>query len=230
MPNPLKLAALIVLLIPFSAHSSLYKFEYTGHVTQLSGNGMGYTLGQYMSGELQFDLSNSIGDVVPSQDYYSQYEALGDGTDFVTGHLTTTEGKNRDTVRGYNGFEDPFASSPQSTAFVVGDFVSFDRPDKLSYGLILTIQQLGVDWLIGDAIKEFNFVGADLYNYGWSFGTLFETYEYNKPDGTRWLHSDQALFDLDSAKLTLISVPEPGSLFLALIACIAIILRRRLIK
>lgn len=216
----------LTLCLPMSAHASLFTFDYSGHVKTIYGSGMGYELGDYLLGQLTFDLSCSTGDQFPDDLSYAQYSAREDGSSFVSGFLADI-GQSGDYVRIYNGFSDPYAPPNPSVGFAVGNRTFFGGSENRSSAMELSVSLEGVNWVNNDNIRDFLFTSKDLYP-GYSYGSFSSRYDYTAEDGTRWTQNNQVLFDFDIIQLTAVDVPESGTLILGAIGALALFLRRRM--
>lgn len=227
--------AVAIQCIPVIAQASLYKFDYVGHITGgIQGNGMGYRIGDSVSGHLEFNLANSD---LFSNAYTASYRARNDGTDFVTSTSTptlnipaTTPGKdlNWDQVYVYNGYQLP-GSMDTRTNLVFADVYHHANP-WISYGFQINVMWNGLDWFNQGRIPGFDINTLSPFVDSNTGGTFFDDTAVLRPDGTVFGALNTADFRFDHMKLSLVGVPEPSTFILLLVGGIILMLRRRLMS
>lgn len=217
-------------VLPLAAKASLYKFEYTGYVSYLTGDGLGYHLNDSVSGELTFDLTNSNGDIMP-ESFINSYHFNG-SQDFVQGYQPENLGQNIDSVLVYDGV-DGNHSLPRLDAgidIVDANYVDYGASGSRTYGMEANVVFEDFDWLTNGKINTFSFDGADLLASTNSYGVYYDSRYLVDADGKKSWPSDFAWFKLDSAKLSIVDVPEPSALFLLISGGLILFLRRRFAK
>lgn len=211
--------ALVIQCIPVIAHATIYKFDYVGHITGgIQGNGMGYKIGDRVSGHLEFNLANSSGDLF-ADSYTASYRGQNNGIDFVTSTSTPNlnipgQDLNWDQVYVYNGYLQPWSTDTR-TILVFADVHHHDNP-WLSYGFQINVIWNGLDWFNQDKIPEFEINATSPFVDPGTGGTFFDDTAVLLPDGTVAGALNTADFRFDYMKLSKVDMPEPSTLLLFL--------------
>ena len=218
----IKKSMLCVIFFPLTSYSSLYTIEYAGQINDLYGTGLGFHIGENISGTL---LLNTDLAVDTQRDNANQaFFKSSVGNDFVTGYWPYGMGRNADVVLVENGYD--AANSPSGyDAFGVGDFIINDQTNDAYFFELYAI--IPNEWLPDKNIKEFDFTSANSLS-GRLWGSVSYQHTFYNPDGTGWSTNDQALFSLDKFKLQAVNVAEPSSVILLTLGIIALLIRRKL--
>lgn len=212
---------LLTALFPLSSYASLYTIEYSGQINNLYASGLGFHIGDSISGKLLLDTSLAV-DTQPGNAYQAFHKSAI-GNNFVSGYWSNVPGRNADFVLIENGF-DEITSPSGYDSFGIGDFILNDQTNEHYFFELYAI--LAQNWLPDKNIKEFDFTSADLT--GRSFGSISYRQTFYNPDGTGWSTNDQALFSLDKLKLQAVDVVEPPSAILLALGLFVFLTRRKL--
>lgn len=225
---------LIILLttLPLAAKASLYKFEYTGYMFYLTGDALGYQLNDSVAGSLTFDLADSNGDDW-NEDYIVSYGAKNN-SDFVKGYQPSNPGQNIDSVLVYDGADADY-SIPRLDAgidIVDANYVETGPNDSgahesRTYGMEVNVVFDDFDWLTNGKINTFSFNEANQLAETISYGVYYDSRHIVDSNGNHSYPSEFAWFRLNSAKLSVVDVPEPSALFLLISGGLVLLLRRR---
>ncbi len=218
----IKKLMLCVIFFPLTSYSSLYTIEYTGQINDLYGTGLGFQLGQNISGTLLLNTDLAV-DTQPGNANQAFYKSSV-GNDFVTGYWPSGLGRNADFVLVENGY-DAINSPSGYDAFGIGDFIINDQAHDTYFFELYAI--LPHEWLPDKNIKEFDFTSANSFS-GRLYGYVSYRHTFYNQDGTGWSTNDQALFSLDKFKLQAVNVAEPSSAILLTLGITALLIRRKL--
>jgi len=226
--------AFAIQCVPAIAQASLYKFDYEGHIVGgIQGNGMGYKVGDKVSGHLEFDLANSTGDLF-SHPSTASYRARNDGTDFVIStsvpnlEIPGTIGGNWDQVYVLNEYIQQ--GTPSTRTILVFADVYMQQNPWSSYGFQINVVWDGLDWFNQDQIPEFEIDKSSPFVASNTGGTFFDATSFVLPDGTVSGGINSADFSYDYMKLSKVAVPEPETLILLLIGGLILCVRYRVFR
>lgn len=223
-----QLFAILLVALPLKANAFLYKFEYTGHVFYLTGNGMGYNMDDSIKGTLIFDLSDSKGDIWAENyivDYYGKT-----GADFVRGYQPENIGQNIDNVRVYDAVDANYSVPRLDAGFDITDanHVTYGPKHSRTYGVNVNVVFDDFDWLsVEGKINTFAFTDADQLALTDSAGVFYDLTFATDSNGKPASSSNDAWFRLNSASLSVVDVPEPPIWFLSMLGLFALFMRRR---
>ena len=219
-----RLFIISLLTLPLAARATLYEFEYTGKISNLSGDGFGYHLNDSVSGAFTFDLSKSNGNIW-KEEYIVDYHSK-DNADFVTGYQTENPGQNLDNVFVYDGAEADFSIPRLDAGITIADanYVDYGSGGTRVYGMEVNVVFDDFDWLTNGKINTFSFDDADQLASN-SSGVYYDV-KFPKGD-IGHTQAEYAWFRLSSAKLSIVDVPEPSALSLLILSVITLFLRRR---
>ena len=207
-------------VIPFAAHATLFTLEYSGRLTDRYTPG--YNFANYISGTLTFDLASAADTY--NDPFYSEYRILPGATDFVTGYVTPNLGGNDDFVRAGNGYGEPDNPMPSQDAFNVYDSSILANGTKDA--IFVGVEVNNLDWLFDNNVKAFSFSGAQLNDRS---NVVITRGRYEVRGGESYYYPlYEAYYQLDFAKLEAVAVPVPetGSVYLLLIGGLALLIRR----
>ena len=218
MFNYLRVFVISLTFFPVVAFSVPYTLEYSGYLTDR--HTPGYTMGDYVSGSLTFDVENAYD--IYDADYWSEYRTLNTSPDFVTGYVAPNIGLNRDYVRFSN--EDSDNPEPSLDAFNINDE---SIVDGVMNALFISVAPPALDWTADDKVTEFTFTADQLDDQSL---IIFQTANYRVDQwGPELNNLSQVYYQLDFARLSraVVNVPEPDSLFLSFVGLLALLLGRR---
>lgn len=215
-----------ILLIPVSANAAVINIEYTGHVDWLTGTGLGYNLGDSISGTAQIDLSK-VGSV-SFDGVKTRYDSLGGHDLVVTGYTNPADGYGIDFINVFNNthevngvFEDRIEIMDATNSFDSATGTSFFNSLQLYFSF------QGTDWLTSDSIAGLNIDTNEPVFLGPSFGVKVFSRSVQNQFGEFEYFSDTASFMFDSLKISTVSVPESGSFVLMLLGALGLCARHR---
>ena len=225
MIKPLLSFALSALLLPVFAQAAVINIDYTGHVSFVEGTGLGYSLGDAVSGHVQIDFNKALGFNTPSANVANYYVA-DDQHDFISGYHTSARGKSVDMLDVYDAsyeyagaFEDVLNVSDSDSEFLLDEDYNFTSK---FYSRYLTILLPGVDWLNINNLLGLNVNITDPTALLASSGQIYNVFAAG--GGENYTTSaDVAQFTFSSLKITasgapVATVPESNSLFLLIVA------------
>lgn len=213
-----KIFLLLFIIFPLQASAHLYKFEYSGTITTLYGSGLGYSIGESVSGALTLDLSKAV-DTTPEMENVATFKSLT-GENFVSGFHPQSEPLSSDIFIVHN---DGSYNSSLIDAIHIGDWVPLgDNYSRFMFDLILILDPATFSNKYPD---DFNFSTVNV-RPGGTWGNIQRTRHEGRPDGTGTMYNDQAIFNIDYIKSS--KVPEPSSLILIFLGSILVFLLRTL--
>lgn len=211
------LLCLSLQLVASTTNAGVYYIEYSGVINTLQGDGLGFSIGDEVSGHMRFDLANATPDQFLQTDF-AVYRSKP-GRDLVTsenhpdiGDIPGTSGENWDQV----GVSNQYASGIGDRTYIyVNDIFHGDDPWN-TFGMSIAVILNGLDWLDNDNLNEFDFTSSSpFFNSLDSYGHFANITSYLAADGQNWAVPNTADFKLNHVKMTKISdpiaVPEPGS-------------------
>lgn len=212
--------------LPLNAFAStIINIEYTGHISSLYGEDLGYRLGDLVSGTVKIDVSKietTYENTAKSLDGYAM--ASKKGLLRSSNYSGADVGNN--TIDMISVYDDIYITNPGSLSNSSGyyqDGLGADEVLSLQ-GSTLNFFQIRIksklDW-INWLKKEVNLETSDpdlLMDSGGVFGRM---------DIDSFLILDLAGFELDSVKVHSTNVPESSSLLFAMIGFLGLALKRR---
>lgn len=211
-----KIFFLLLVIFPLQASAHLYKFEYSGTITTLYGTGLGYSIGESVSGALTLDLSKAV-DTTPAMENVATFKSLT-GENFVSGFHSQSEPRSSDIFIVMN---DGNHNLSLVDAIHIGDWVPLgDNYSRFMFDLILILDPATFSNKYPDDI---NLSIANVRPDG-TWGNIQRTRYRGRPDGTGTMYNDQAIFNIDYIKSS--KVPEPSSLILIFLGSILVFLLR----
>lgn len=229
MIKPLLSFALSVFLVPVAAHAAVIKIAYTGHVSFIEGTGLGYSIGDTITGNVQIDLNKALGFNTPAENI-ANYYVVADQHDLISGYHTAARGNSSDMVDVYDGayehegnLDDYLYASDTDTEFLLDEDFNFTSD---VYSMYLKILLPGVDWLDINNLLNVNVDITDSAALAASSGQVYDIFAAGRfMDYT--VHADVAQFTLSSLQITasdtpstgpITTVPETNSLWLLMVA------------
>jgi hypothetical protein len=217
-----------LIFLPISAVAAVINIEYSGYVTWLEGSGVGYQLGDSVSGSVQIDTSKSWGDLSPDADK-ARYDAIGDPTLVDSISANPVDGYPIDFIEIYNDSHLSYSGIFEDYIAVVDGGLSSDSTGASFFkSLQLYFIFQGVDWLTSDSIDHLNIKSTDPVFIGPSFGVVVFSKSIQNASGEFEYFTDVAGFAFDSINIKPANVNESGSLMLLLIGAFGLMLRRKL--
>ncbi|PUA29981.1 MAG: hypothetical protein B0W54_05460 [Cellvibrio sp. 79] len=219
------LLAVALLGAPLVAQAAIIEIDYSGRINYTQGSGLGYNLGDTVSGKLRVDLSKSIGNVSATPEKFSYHTPLAH--DMVTGYLPANAGQPMDFVDVYNNSYSTYDGR-------LVDYLSvFDGTretlangeDSLTSQLQLSFNFNGIDWIKSYNITNVNIATQDAFTLGSSFGAIANYLRQKNEYGQFEYTNDVAYFSFDSVNISQVS--EPGSIVLLLLGALGLAARRK---
>lgn len=200
-------------LLSASAFSAVLTIDFTAHITSLNGNGMGYKVGDSISGNYVIDVSKAEG-----------YNILG-STD-ITYYGSDTSGlASSNFSRSPSGYFDLVSVGLNN--HYVEDTLMIDKLIDFQNGVLDVVGSyisfLGVNWLHNFNLDNINFFTDDATLLAPSYG-MFMRWDVNS-----FLQLERAEFTYDSVKMVSSSVPEPSMGALLVLGLLSLGARRRLL-
>lgn len=233
MIKPLLSLALSVLLFPVAANAAVINIDYTGYVSFTEGTGLGYNIGDAVSGHVQIDFNKALGFNTPSANIANYYVA-DNQHDFISGYHTSARGKSADMVDVYDAayeygsaFEDGLSVSDSDSEFLLDEFYNYTSK---FYSRYLNVLLPGVDWLDINNLLNLNVNITDPAALVASSGQVYNVFAAGSGvDYT--VSADVAQFTFSSLKITasdapVAAVPESNSLFLLMVAFAGLLVGR----
>lgn len=237
MIKPLLSFALCALLVPVAAHAAVINIAYTGHVSFIEGTGLGYSIGDAVTGHVQIDLNKAMGFNTPA-DNVANYYVAADQHDLISGYHTTARGNSSDMVDVYDGayehegsFDDFLYTSDTDTEFSLDEYFNFTSN---VYSMYLKVLLPGVDWLDVNNLVNLNVDITDSAALAASSGQIYNIFAAGRfMDYT--VHADVAQFTFNSLQITasdtpstgaITKVPETNSLWLLMVAFVGLLAGR----
>lgn len=211
MNSRLGIFLLTLLCLPATATAALINIDYTGHVISTSGNGMGYTNGDLITGSYVIDTSKAEGKFTdtPTETWYH-------------GSLSSGLLQSNFAMPGVDGFLDfvRVINNPSLNDQMLLEKV-INAYGSTMESLGVSVEFNGLDWITDLSLNNIHLVTNQ---GGLSIGA------FTRWDLTSWTITDSASFHFDSLSIVSIpaSVPEPTPLVLLSIAVAGLIIRRRL--
>lgn len=234
MIKPLLSFALAAVLFPSIASAAVININYTGYVSGTEGNGLGYSVGDAVSGHVQIDLTKVLGINAPSANVASYY-AADDQHDLISGYHSSAIGKSADFVDvndaayEYNGaFEDFLKVSDSDSEFILD--AAFNYTSNF-YSFYLEVLLPGVDWLSGTSLQNLNLNLSDTTALAASRAQMYNVFA--RGNGTTYdVHADVAFIAFNTLQITSapgqnpVNVPESNALVLFMLAFAGLFTRR----
>ena len=232
MIKPLLSFALAAVLFPSIASAAVININYTGYVSGTEGNGLGHTVGEAVSGQVQIDLTKVLGVNTPSANV-ANYYAADDQHDFITGYHSAAIGKSvdfvdvNDAAYEYNGaFEDFLKVSDSDSEFILDS--AFNYTSNF-YSFYLEVLLPGVDWLYGTDLNNVNLDITDTTALAASRGQKYNVFANGSSAGYT-VHADVAYIAFNSLKITTVTgvqtppaaVPESSSFVLLMVTLVGL--------
>lgn len=203
---------LSLLCLPTSATAAIVDIEFSAHVYATTGDGMGYSEGDLLSGTFVIDTSKVQGEAIDLTDENEvwYYGSLSSGM-LQSNFMTDSDSDYIDYLRIFN--------VPESDDEIILDKVIKASGSTLE-SMGIHFRFVGLDWISDLSLNNINLISNE---GGYSNGG-FARYDMNN-----WSISDSANFWLDS--LTIISrstpVSEPTPVLLLAVAILGLLVRRR---
>lgn len=206
---------LTILCFPLSAFAAKINIEYTGHISSVEGEDLGYQIGNLISGTVVIDLSKIEGRVLDDPDLLWVYATASSGL------LTSSN-----YTGAYTADLPDFVQIYDHTPYLSNNYEGFTANEILSVnGAIMDGFRIhffhNSDWITGLSAKSIHFESDDpivLKDGGGYFGRW-----YLDP----WITLGTTQFQLDSIKIHSTNVPDPSGLMLALIGLLGLALKRK---
>lgn len=213
-----KLLLLFASLVPLHAAAYVQKIDYAGTIHTIYGNGLGYSIGDKVSGSLYVDISKAV-DNDPAENV--AWYTSPTGENFVSGyHAPGTP--SSDVVRMEDGIE---TSAGLQDQMHIGDWLPLgDIFSRFMFDLILVMKP---DTFSMSDLNHWNLSVDQLTPTG-SWGNIQKTVYVSHGDGTGHILADQAIFSIDYLKSS--SVPESSGFILVLMGLAGIFMRRGVSK
>lgn len=198
-----------------TASAAIINIEYTAHIYNTTGDGLGYQNGDSIIGSYVIDTSKADGKYADNPTDVWYYGSLWSG--LLQSNFATP------VIYGYQDFV-RIINDPSRNDQILLDKVlnAFGPSGAVMETLGVSFEFNGRDWISDLDLNNMNFVSNE---GGWSNGA------FARWDLSNWTITDSANFWLDSLTITSTpsSVPEPAPLILLSVALAGLIVRRRLI-
>ncbi len=203
--------------LPIAASAAIVNIEYTAHIYNTTGDGLGYQNGDSISGSYVIDISKAEGKYADSPTEVWYFGSLWSGL-LQSNFATPVIYGYQDHVRVIN---DPSRNDQILLSKVLN---AFGPSGAVMETLGISFEFNGLDWISDLDLNNINFVSNE---GGWSNGS-FDRWSIDL-NASNWVITDSANFWLDSLTITSTpaSVPEPAPLVLLVIAMVALFIRRR---
>ena len=201
MIKPLLSFALAAVLFPSVASAAVININYTGYISATEGSGLGYGIGDVVSGHIQVDLTKALGIDSPSANVATYYSG-DDEHNMISGYHPGAVGKSADMVEvndaayEHNGaFEDFLKVSDSDSVFILDPAFNYTSS---FYSFYLEVLLSGVDWLSGNNLNNVNLNIADTAALSASRGQMYNVFANG--NGTTYdVHADVAGRQLSAA-------------------------------
>lgn len=204
----------LALVFSMSASANLVNIDYSAHITAVTGDGLGHSLGDQINGSFVIDLSKAYGQYSNSATDLTSYAPNTDGL-LQSNFATNQNGVNYDFVSIYN--DSPSYQDQLSLTKVLSEQGSFI--ENLGVGFYF----LGLDWINDFSLENINLAFNDSSSLAYSGGS-FARFDI----GNGWLMTDSANLSFDSIKIVSATVPEPSPIYLFAFGVIALVIRRKM--
>lgn len=232
MMKPLLSFGLSTLFFPAIVNAAVINIDYTGRVSSIEGTGLGYAIGDAVTGHVQIDLDKALGVNIPA-DNIAHYYVATDQHDLISGYHTGTRGTSADFVEVYDaayeheaGLEDHLYTSDSDSEFLLDEYYNFTSNFYSSY---LKVLLPGVDWLDINNLLDLNVDITDAAALAASSGQMYNIFAAGNSTAYT-VHADVAQFTFSSLKITAspatTQVPESSSLWLLMLACAGLLAGR----
>lgn len=217
----------VALLAPMATQAAIIEIDYSGRINYTQGSGLGYNLGDTVSGKLRVDLSKSIGNVSVTPERFSHHTPLTH--DMVTGYLPANTGQPMDFVDIYNN---SYSTYDGRLVDYLGIFdgtreILANGEDSLTSQLQLSFNFNGIDWIKSYSLANLNIAIQDAFTLSPSFGAIANYLRQKNDYGQFEYINDVAYFRFDSVKISQVS--EPGSIALLLLGALGLAVRRKIV-
>ncbi len=227
----LGLLAISLLIFPLVSQAAVIDISYSGYVSGIEGNGLGYKTGDSISGALRIDTSFAAGDIW-SETNKARYEAGYNQHNLVTGYHSSNTGSSVDFVEIYNdsrsnymgGFEDFLSVSDSNSEFI---FTSANTYISNFFSLQLQFAFQGIDWITNTSLNNIDLTVNNLVTMGPSWGVMTNNYSTGDFNGNFSGYSDSAFLNFTSVSIKSINVNETNSLILMLAIAAGLLARRK---
>lgn len=195
-----------------TATAAIVNIEYTAHIYNTTGDGLGYQNGDAITGSYVIDTSKAEGKNVDTSTEVWYYGAVDSG--LLQSNFSTSG------VYGYLDFVRAINDPSRNDQVLLDKVLNAYGSTMESLGISFEFN--GLDWLSDLTLNNINLVSNE---GGWSNGA------FARWDLSNWTITDSANFWLDSLTITSTpsSVPEPAPLVLLSVALAGLVVRRRFI-
>ena len=214
--------------LSISANAIVIDIHYTGVVKQLVGVGLGYNIGDAVSGSLKIDTSKSFGDSMPFETM-AHYASASNEHNFISGHFNTDIGNAWDKVYVYNNsYNDDLSYYGDSAQIIDATVEDTNDPTGSKFNSIqhsLAFNDLSV--LDSDKLEYFKSLNIFDLNLSYSQGAFVSSQTIiHSPSNYENIY-EFAIFDYLSFDVSVSKVSEPNAIFLLLFGLIALFSRRK---
>lgn len=198
---------------PMMASAAIVNIEFTAHITATAGDGIGYQVGNLISGNYVIDTSKAEGKNIDEIDAVWYYGSIHSGM-LQSNFFTGTDTDYQDLMSIYNDQQN------LGDQLILNKVMHANGPVLESVSTIFNFP--GLDWISNFSLDNINLLFNDASVLADSNGG------FARFDMTSWVVTDSANFMLDSVKITSIttSVPEPAPVLLLIAGFVALRVRR----
>lgn len=213
MIKPLLSLALSALFFPVVVHAAVINIDYTGYVSATEGAGLGYNIGDTVTGQVQIDLSKGLGTIAPSGNVVDYY-AAEDQHDLISGYHPTMRGKSADLIsiqdKAYEygaAYEDFLKVSDSDSEFLLDSDFNFISN---FYSFYLEVLLPGIDWLDLNSLQNLNVDITDPALLASSRAQRYNVFASGNASDYS-VYADVALITLSSLRISAIDSPQHNS-------------------
>lgn len=226
---------LSALFFPAVVDAAIININYTGYVSATEGAGLGYTVGDGVTGHIQIDLSKALGVTAQSGNVANYYTA-SDQHNLISGYHTGERGNSADTVDFYDAaheygatYEDLLKVSDSDSEFLLDANYNFTSN---FYSFYLEVLLPGIDWLDINSLQNMNINITDPALLAASRAQMYNVFASGNASNYS-VYADVAYITLGSLTVSatdtpedniVTTVPETSSLWLLIVGIAGLLL------
>lgn len=224
---------LSALFFPAVVNAAIINIGYTGYVSATEGAGLGYSIGDTVTGHLQIDLNKALSIGTPSGNTAAYYAAV-DQHELISGYHSSVRGNSSDMVDFYDAahefggtYEDLLKVSDSDAEFLLDAAYNFTSN---FYSFYLEVLLPGLDWLDLNSLHSLSLNITDPALLAASRAQMYNVFASgNAADYS--VYADVAVITLASLTIntaghSATSVPETNSVWLLLVAITGLLVSR----
>lgn len=213
-----------------AAQASIIDINYRGTITFTDGNGLGYSVGDSVTGTIKIDLAKSTGDQVGWFEQLSLYRSNPDVNDMVSGYHSVNLGTSWDWIDLYDSiYNDNLVFSGDSLEIGDGNILNYvDGSGSEASSVQLRLAFQYSDIFTNDKLEDMKDVDLSSLFLSKSFGAYINSTTTILSPSDYVYYQDSAIFEFTAFDLKVSKVDEPRIPVLLTLGLMAGLVRRKL--